>query len=46
MVPKRTERPLGTDQWIEWLEKLTGRQLKPQKGKRGRELRVFGKLPP
>lgn len=26
-----TGRPLGTDPWIEWLEKLTGRQLKPQK---------------
>ena len=26
-----TGRPLGSDQWIEKLEKLTGRQLKPQK---------------
>ncbi|MEN8130676.1 MAG: hypothetical protein ABFS45_10885 [Pseudomonadota bacterium] len=26
-----TGRPLGSDQWIEKLEKLTGRKLKPQK---------------
>jgi putative transposase len=26
-----TGRPLGADQWIEWLEKLTGQRLKPQK---------------
>ena len=26
-----TGRPLGTNQWFEWIEKLTGRQLKPQK---------------
>jgi putative transposase len=26
-----TGRPLGTDPWIEWLEKPIGRQLKPQK---------------
>ena len=26
-----TGRPLGTDKWIEKLEKATGRQLKPQK---------------
>ena len=35
-----TGRPLGSDQWIEKLEKLTARQLKPQK--RGPKRKIRG----
>ncbi len=45
------DRPLGSDKWIQKLEKLTGRQLKPRK--RGpkkkdisRRFSVFSKLSP
>ena len=35
-----TGRPLGSDKWIEKLEKLTARQLKPQK--RGPKRKIRG----